>query len=555
MYRITMIVNQQRISFLLVIFSTASVSYSSQASSRNMSSSSASSSLGSLSSSSSSSSMVQAKASLEFEALCRLAQNYQTGAGVTKDEKLAFELYEIAAQRDYAPAEYELGRCYEYGKGVDANQFIALNFYKAAGKKGYARAQTKLGDFHMFGKAMWFFHPDQAVEWYTKAALQGEKDALYSLGECYESGSEFTANQAKAFVYYQLAAQRGNEEAKKKVAVATEEMKKYISLDTQDLRQLADALSVGENSVRDIEMAKKLYQVAAKRGNSEANKKVEALSAEIKVAEDCRKKEAKDNAQASAASEQPAATHAIAVHQQRSISSSASSSSQDTQSASSVQNDEQNTQVELLSSHASGDSSSSQQDVKARAAQETNPIAHTESLTKELRASLLKDCPTGIRTLLDLWGQYNVAWKSKDEQRCKKLHAILPRKLLLVGPSGARKSMMSKAIAEECGMSFLMYFATSFSSQGESSGIQGLEKFFRDAASLRKPCVVIIDELQELFKQHASKNDTDSSFLILLLTLLDRYKDSPILVIATSDHLSEVQIIDRFSFDTVEIFS
>lgn len=295
MFRITMIVNQQRISFLLVIFSTTSILYSSQASNRSISSSNSSSYLVS------SLSAAQADTIVRVEALCRLAQDYQTGAGVTKDEKLAFELYEIAAQRGYAPAEYELGRCYEGGKGMDADLFAALRLYKSAGKKGYARAQTKLGDFHMFGKAMWFFHPDQAVEWYTKAALQGEKNALYYLGDCYEFGTGVVANQSRAFVYYKLAAQRGNEEAKKKVAVATEEMKKYISLDTQDLRQLADALSVGENSVEDVEMAKELYRVAAQRGNLAASEKFEALNAEIKVSEDRRKKETSDKAQAVAA--------------------------------------------------------------------------------------------------------------------------------------------------------------------------------------------------------------------------------------------------------------
>lgn len=177
-------------------------------------------------------------------------------------------------------------------------------------------------------------------------------------------------------------------------------------------------------------------------------------------------------------------------------------------------------------------------------------------MPKELRSSLLRDRPTGIRNLLDLWGKYNVAWKSKDEQMCKKFHAILPRKLLLVGSSGTENLMMSRAIGEECEMSFFMYIASSPSEQYKNSVVQNLEELFEKAASLHKPCAVIIDGLQALFSKHANGKDMDSN-VVQFWALLDRYKDSPILVFATLNDLSEApaQVIDRFLVDTVEIFS
>lgn len=534
-------------------------------------------------------------ASLKPQEKYALGEAHENGSNTAKDLKLAARFYELAAvDTGYAPAEYALGRCYECGIGLAVDAPKALELYKAAAKKGYAQAQTKLGDFHKDGKTMWHTHEDQAFEWYTKAAIQGEKDALYSLGDCYERGAGVTANSAQAFVYYQLAAKRGNEKAKKKVAAATGEMKKYISLATRELFQLAEDLSAGKNSVKDVKVAIELYQVAAQRGNHAAGKKVEALSAEIKAAEDCRKKEARDKAQVFIASEQSAATSTTATHEQRpsasstSSLSSSSSSSQTSLSAALVQNNAQHAHIEPNSesfasssqvgllgveallralnaprcnSHVSGGSSSFQQEVKAKFAQEAEsmpcPLAYTEPLAKELRASVLKDCPTGIQMVLNLWGQYSVAWRLKNEQRCKELMSAssFPKKLLLFGPPGTGKSTMSRAIAEECELSFLMYFASLFSNQYKSSGIQNLERIFRDAASLDKPCVIIIDELQALFQQYSNKNDTDSNILILFWQLLDRYKDRPLFVIVTFNDLSEAppQIMDRSRIDMVEI--
>lgn len=520
-----------------------------------------------------------------------LGEAHENGLNAAKDLKLAARFYELAAEDTrYAPAEYALGRCYECGIGLAVDAKKALEFYKSAGEKGDAQAQTKLGDFHKEGKAMCFTHVDQAFEWYTKAANQGNPLALYNLGLCYKCGSGVAVNSAKTFLYFQLAAKRGNQDAQSNVTAATGEMKKYISLDTQELCQLAEALSTGKDFVKDVEMAIELYRVAEARGNFAAGKRAEALNAEIKAAEDRRKKEAKDKAQASVASKQPAVTSTTATREQPSVSSASSSSlpSQTSSSAASVQNDVQHAHVErsreastsssqvgmsgaevLLRSlnalrckaHVSGDSSCSQQEVKAKAAQEAEsmpcPLAYTDPLPKELRASVLEDCPTGIRCVLNLWGQYNVAWKLKNEQRCKELMSAssFPKKLLLFGPPGTGKSTMSRAIAEECDMSFLMYFASLFSNQYKSSGIQNLERIFRDAASLNKPCVIIIDELQALFQQYANKNDTDSNILILFWQLLDRYKNSPLFVIVTFNDLSEtpLQIMDRSRIDMVEI--
>lgn len=434
-----------------------------------------------------------------------LGEAHGTGINAAKDLKLAAQFYELAANDGYAAAAYKLGCCYEDGKGVQIDSYQALELYKYAAKKNYAQAQNKLGDFHRVGKAMWFSHPDQAVDWYTKAANQGDKDALYNLGCCYEYGVGVTTNTAKAFVYYQRAARHGNQDAQSKEASATEEMKQYTNLTAQEMFEFVDALDTGKNNINELQLISILYQALIKRGNTLALKRLEALNAKNNVAK-TRSREMIGGTQSSFHSSQQEAKEA-----------------------------------------------------KEKANQEAsaNPfsLAYAETLAQELRASVLEDCPSRIRTLIGLWGQYSVAWKRKDEQMCKSLNDVLPKKLLLVGPSGTGKSTMSKAIAEECEMPFFRYFAASFSNQYGSSGMQNLERVFTEAASLQEPCVIIIDELPALYQPYANRNDANMDMLIQFCVLLDRYKDSPLLVIATLNDLSELpqQVVDRFYIDAVEI--
>ena len=82
-----------------------------------------------------------------------MVQKYQYGApGIEIDPSKAVKLYTSAAkQQGYAPAQYELARCYRYGLGVEVDE-------------------------------------KKAVEFYTLAAKQGDTEALYTLGQCYECG-------------------------------------------------------------------------------------------------------------------------------------------------------------------------------------------------------------------------------------------------------------------------------------------------------------------------------------------------------------------------------
>ncbi|MBS0351575.1 MAG: sel1 repeat family protein, partial [Proteobacteria bacterium] len=57
----------------------------------------------------------------------------------------------------------------------------------------------------------------EAVNWYRKAAEQGEPWAQVNLGVCYECGRGVAKDERAAIIWYQKAAEQGNEEAIKRI--------------------------------------------------------------------------------------------------------------------------------------------------------------------------------------------------------------------------------------------------------------------------------------------------------------------------------------------------
>jgi TPR repeat protein len=54
----------------------------------------------------------------------------------------------------------------------------------------------------------------KAVEWYREAALQGESNAQYNLGCCYNEGNGVQRDELKAAQCFYKAARQGDKDAK-----------------------------------------------------------------------------------------------------------------------------------------------------------------------------------------------------------------------------------------------------------------------------------------------------------------------------------------------------
>ena len=58
-----------------------------------------------------------------------------------------------------------------------------------------------------------FQSAQRAAEQYLKAAEQGDVDAMYQLGECYEDGFGVEEDEEEAIKWYRKAAEQGNDDA------------------------------------------------------------------------------------------------------------------------------------------------------------------------------------------------------------------------------------------------------------------------------------------------------------------------------------------------------
>ena len=156
--------------------------------------------------------------------------------------------YRMAAEQGHAGAQGSLGMCYANGDGVETNKADAVKWCRKAAEQGEGHAQFMLGMFYYFGDGVnqnkeeatkWFDAiqerdplmqyawgcnflrlraPEltkEAVEWFRKAAEQGEAHAQFMLGMCYFNGVGITQDKTEAVKWLQKAAKQGHEGAKK----------------------------------------------------------------------------------------------------------------------------------------------------------------------------------------------------------------------------------------------------------------------------------------------------------------------------------------------------
>ena len=88
----------------------------------------------------------------------------------------------------------------------------AVEWYEKAAAQGNAGAQYNLGVSYYNGQGVGK-DEKKAVEWYEKAAAQSDADAQYALGVCYENGKGVVKDEKKAVEWYEKAATQGDAQA------------------------------------------------------------------------------------------------------------------------------------------------------------------------------------------------------------------------------------------------------------------------------------------------------------------------------------------------------
>ena len=169
----------------------------------------------------------------------RLGDQYYYGRGVDRDFRKSFEWYAKAAKLNDNDAMGSLGYLYEHGEGVPKDNAKAREWYAKAAELSLVSSMRRLADIHQDYREY-----DKAAEWYcqgrhrrrcrvakpsriavrggkgverdeqralallSKAAEQGDANAMEQLADSYEAGRTIPRDFLKAATLHRRAAER-----------------------------------------------------------------------------------------------------------------------------------------------------------------------------------------------------------------------------------------------------------------------------------------------------------------------------------------------------------
>ena len=157
----------------------------------------------------------------EPEAQNALANAYVSDPG-SPNLAEAFRLYQQAADKGLAAAQFNLGMMYELGRGAGADAAAAFKHYLRAAEQGFAPAQFNVGNMYANGtgvKQDYF----EASLWFRKAADRGIPEAQYNLALAHELGRGIPKDEAAAQRWYRAAAAKQYARAQYNLALMLEE--------------------------------------------------------------------------------------------------------------------------------------------------------------------------------------------------------------------------------------------------------------------------------------------------------------------------------------------
>ena len=133
----------------------------------------------------------------------------------------------------------------------------------------------------------------------------------------------------------------------------------------------------------------------------------------------------------------------------------------------------------------------------------------------------------------------------KDPKRFADIGARAPKGVLLDGPPGTGKTLLAKAVAGECGVTFISLNGASFSASFVGVGVARVKALFKEAAK-HAPCVIFIDELDGIGNREGNGSggaaETENSRIInTLLTELDGFDSrAGIVVIGATNYAARL---------------
>ncbi len=162
------------------------------------------------------------------------------------------------------------------------------------------------------------------------------------------------------------------------------------------------------------------------------------------------------------------------------------------------------------------------------------PVQALASKVKFSDVAGIKDVKEELEEIIDFL---------KEPQKYRDLDIRLPKGVLLVGPPGVGKTLISKAVAGEAGVPFFYQSGASFVHIYVGMGAKRVSELFRKAKQMA-PSIIFIDEIDAVGKSRgALRNDEREATLNQLLTEMDGFEESSgVIVIGATN---KIDVLDE----------
>jgi cell division protease FtsH len=132
----------------------------------------------------------------------------------------------------------------------------------------------------------------------------------------------------------------------------------------------------------------------------------------------------------------------------------------------------------------------------------------------------------------------------KHPERYRRLGAVTPRGVLMVGPPGTGKTLMARAVAGEAEVPFISVTGSSFVELFVGVGAARVRDLFAEARK-RAPCIIFIDEIDAIGQRRAGSgavvsNDEREQTLNQLLAEMDGFDEAQGIVVLGATNRPEV---------------
>jgi len=170
---------------------------------------------------------------------------------------------------------------------------------------------------------------------------------------------------------------------------------------------------------------------------------------------------------------------------------------------------------------------------KPEESQEMLPVQALTSKVKFSDVAGIKDVKEELEEIIDFL---------KVPQKYRDFDIRLPKGVLLVGPPGVGKTLISKAVAGEAGVPFFYQSGASFVHIYVGMGAKRVSELFKKAKQMA-PSIIFIDEIDAVGKSRGEhRNDEREATLNQLLTEMDGFEESSGVIIIGATN--KVEMLD-----------